>query len=116
MSEETTLQITSSTTEVSGDAKGMSAPTATRVEFAIIGLGVFALILIFQPFSLALFGVGCGLVVFAGLTNNLLPLCEPGVPIRSLINGGLIVAGIFVGLLVIAIASAFLYGQLFVGP
>ena len=72
--------------------------------------------LIFQPFSLALFGVGCGLVILAGLTNNLLPLCQPGVPIRSLINCALIVAGVFVGMLIIAIASAFLYGRFFVGP
>jgi hypothetical protein len=94
----------------------MSAQTATRLEFAIIGLGFFALLLIFQPFSLALFGGGCALVIVAGLVNNLLPLCQPGVPIRSLVNCGLIVAGIFVALLIVAIASAFLYGRLFVGP
>lgn len=116
MSEETTLQIPASTPDVAGPGNGMSAQTATRLEFAVIGLGIFALILIFQPFSLALFGVGCGLVIFAGLSNNLLPLCEPGVPIRSLVNCGLIIAGIFIGLLIVAIASAFLYGRLFVGP
>lgn len=116
MSEQTTLQIPASTPDVDANAKGMSAQTATLVEFAIIGLGVLALILIFQPFSLALFGVGCGLVVFAGLINNLLPLCEPGVPIRSLINWCLIIAGIFVALLIVAIVSAFLYGRFFVGP
>jgi hypothetical protein len=116
MSEQTTLQIPASNRDIAGQTRGMSAQTATRVEFAIIGLGVFALLLIFQPFSLALFGVGCGLVVFAGLINNLLPLCQPGVPIRSLVNCGLIIAGIFVALLIIAIVSAFLYGQFFVGP
>ena len=115
MSEQTRLQIPGSMPDVDGHAKGMSAQTATLVEFAIIGIGVFALILIFQPFSLALFGVGCGLVVFAGLINNLLPLCQPGVPIRSLVNWGLIVAAIFIGLLIVAIVSAFLYGRFFVG-
>jgi hypothetical protein len=95
---------------------GMSVQTATRLEYAIIGLGMFALFLIFQPFSLALFGLGCGLVVLSGLINNLLPLCQPGVSVRSLVNGGLVVAGIFVAVLIIAIASAYGYGRFFVGP
>jgi hypothetical protein len=95
---------------------GMSVKTATNVEYAIIGLGALALLLIFQPFSLTLFGVGCALVVFAGLINNLLPLCEPGVPVSSLVKAGLIVAAIFVIVLVIALTSAYLYGELFVKP
>jgi hypothetical protein len=95
---------------------GMSVKTATNVEYTIIGLGALALLLIFQPFSLTLFGVGCALVVFAGLINNLLPLCEPGVPVSSLVKAGLIVAAIFVIVLVIALTSAYLYGELFVKP
>jgi hypothetical protein len=94
----------------------MSVKTATNVEYTIIGLGALALLLIFQPFSLTLFGVGCALVVFAGLINNLLPLCEPGVPVSSLVKAGLIVAAIFVIVLVIALTSAYLYGELFVKP
>jgi hypothetical protein len=95
---------------------GMSVKTATNVEYAIIGLGALALLLIFQPFSLTLFGIGCALVVFAGLINNLLPLCEPGVPVSSLVKAGVIVAAIFVIVLVIALTSAYLYGELFVKP
>jgi hypothetical protein len=93
---------------------GMSPPTALRVEYAIISLGVFALALIFQPFSLSLFGIGCALVVLAGLANNLLPLCQPGVPLRSVVNAGLIVADIFCVMLLVAIAAAHLYGVFFV--
>jgi hypothetical protein len=95
---------------------GMSVKTATNVEYAIIGLGALALLLIFQPFSLTLFGIGCALVVLAGLINNLLPLCEPGVPVSSLVKAGLVVAAIFVIVLVIALTSAYLYGELFVKP
>jgi hypothetical protein len=94
--------------------RGMSPRTALRVEYAIISLGVFALALIFQPFSLALFGLGCALVVVAGLANNLLPLCQPGVPVRSVVNAGLIVADIFCIMLLVAIAAAHLYGAFFV--
>ena len=89
---------------------GMSVATATRLEYAIIGLGVLALLLIFQPFSLALFSIGCVLVVVAGLMNNLLPLCEPGYPVSGVIKVGLIVLAIFFVVAAIAIASAFLYG------
>lgn len=89
---------------------GMSAATAARVEHAIIGLGVIALVLIFQPFSLTLFGVGCALVIVAGLANNLLPLCEPGRPIGSVLRVGLLILAIFCVVAVLAIGSAHLYG------
>ena len=88
----------------------MSAATATRLEYSIIGLGLLALILIFQPFSLTLYGVGCGLVILAGLANNLLPLCEPGRPLGSVVRVGLIVLAIFFVVALIAIGSAYLYG------
>lgn len=97
-------------------AGGMSVRTATYVEYGIIGLGILALLLIFQPFSLTLFGVGCALVVFAGLVNNLLPLCEPGVPLATLIRMALVIFGIFIAVTALAILAAHLYGVFFVGP
>lgn len=95
--------------------EGMSVASATRLEFFIIGMGVFALLLIFQPFSLTLFAIGCGLVVLAALSNNLLPLCEPGVPARTVVMAVLIVAVIFVVVVGLSLVSAYLYGRLFVG-
>ena len=83
----------------------MSSRAARQVEYAIIGLGVLALWLIFQPFSLALFGVGCALVVVAGLINNLLPLCQPGVP-RTLVRAAIIVRLIFCVVLLVSISAA----------
>ena len=95
--------------------KGMSAASATRLEFFIIGMGVLALVLIFQPFSLKLFGIGCALVVLAALSNNLLPLCEPGVPARTVLTAAGIIAVIFVVVVGLSLVSAYLYGRLFVG-
>ena len=92
---------------------GMSQSTARRVEYSIIGLGIAALLLIFQPFSLTLFGVGCGLVVLAGLANNLLPLSQPGVPVRALVNAVLIIALIFAIVMLLSITAAHLYGVFF---
>jgi hypothetical protein len=92
----------------------MSATAAQRLEWGVIGLGFLALALIFQPFSLTLFGVGCGLVVFAGLANNLLPLCQPGTAYRSLLIAVIIVALAFLVVMLVSIAAAYLYGVFFV--
>jgi hypothetical protein len=93
---------------------GMSPTAAKRLEWGIIGLGFLALALIFQPFSLTLFGVGCAVVVFAGLANNLLPLCQPGTAYRSLLSAMLIVALAFFVVMLISITAAYLYGVFFV--
>ena len=56
-------------------------------------------------------------MVFAGLLNNLLPLCAPGVPVLTLVKVTLLIAAIFLIVMGIAIASAYLYGVFFVkGP
>ena len=93
---------------------GMSHAGAQRLEWGIIGLGILALALIFQPLSLTLYSVGCALVVFAGLANNLLPLCQPGTTRRSLTIAGLIVALAFCVVMLISIAAAYLYGVFFI--
>ncbi|HYX01213.1 MAG TPA: hypothetical protein VE963_03935, partial [Reyranella sp.] len=64
---------------------GMSRATARHLEYSIIGLGLVALALIFQPFSLTLFCIGCGLAILGGLANHMLPLCEPGRPLGSVV-------------------------------
>lgn len=96
--------------------RGMTPDGALRLEYAIIGLGVFALTLIFQPFSITLFAVGSVLVVIAGLVNNLLPMAQPGVPFRAVLTVGMIVAMIFCIVLLISIAAAHLYGVAFLAP
>ncbi len=92
----------------------MNPSAAYRLEWTLIGLGILALALIFQPFSLTLYGIGCALVVFAGLANNLLPLCKPGVAYRSLVVAALIVALAFCVIMLISISAAHLYGAFFV--
>ena len=96
--------------------RGMSPATAQKVEYGIIGLGVLALLMIFQPFSIVLFTAGCMLVVLAGLVNNLLPLAQPGVQVRSVIKVAMIVAMIFCITLLVSIFAASLYGVFFLAP
>jgi hypothetical protein len=96
--------------------RGMSAASAQKLEYAIIGIGILALVMIFQPFSLALFTAGSILVVLAGLINNLLPLAQTGVPMRAVIKAAMIVAMIFCITLLVAIFAANLYGVFFLNP
>lgn len=93
--------------------KGMTSKQAFKMEYAIIGLGLFALVLIFQPFSIGLFSIGCMLVVLAGLVNNMLPLAQPGVKLSSVITTAMVVGMIFCIVLLVAIWAAYLYGKFF---
>ena len=88
----------------------MSVRQARGIEYSIIGLCILALVMIFQPFSLPLFSIGAVLVVIGGLAFNLIPLCRPGAPIRSLVRAGVIVLLLLVVISAVAIASAYLYG------
>ena len=92
-----------------GAAPGMSAATARGIEYAIIGLCALALVLIFQPFSLTLYGIGAGLVVLGGLAFNLIPHCRPGVPLRWLLTVALIVLTILLVVFLLALGSTYLY-------
>jgi hypothetical protein len=88
---------------------GMTASQAKAIEYAIIFVSVVSLFLLFQPFSLELYSVGAGLVVFAGLVFNLVPLCTPGRSLRSLLKGALIIVVIFIVVTLLALGSALLY-------
>jgi hypothetical protein len=90
--------------------QGMTALQAYVAEWVIIGLCIGALVLVFQPFSRTLYGVGAGLVVLAGLAFNLVPLCRPGVRAMALVRAGLIVVVLLVVVVALAIGSAHLYG------
>ena len=93
-----------------GKAAGMSETQARSAEAVIIFLCLLALFAIFQPFSLTLFSIGCGLVVLGGLAFNLVPFCQPGRPARDLWKAAVVIAIVFVIVLLLALGSAWLYG------
>ncbi|MCB1971493.1 MAG: hypothetical protein H6851_00125 [Geminicoccaceae bacterium] len=88
----------------------MSAIQAKAIEWAIILLCVGSIVLIFQPFSLQLFSIGCVTVVVGALAFNLIPFCRPGVPFRKLAN----VVGIVLLVLAVAAILGILTAQLYV--
>ena len=89
--------------------QGMSAATTRTVEYSIIALCVISLVMIFQPFSLTLYGIGAGLVVLGGLAFNLIPHCRPGVPVRWLVTVALIVLALVVVVFFLAVGTSYLY-------
>jgi hypothetical protein len=89
---------------------GMSRRQAASIRNAIIALCAVAMIFVFQPFVQSLYSIGMVLVVVGGLAFNLLPLCEPGRPLRSVVRAGLVVIAILLVVFVLAIGSALLYG------
>lgn len=88
---------------------GMTRGQARTVEYGVIGLAVAAILMIFQPFSLALFSWGCGLVVVAGLAFNLVPFCREGVPAGFLLKVVAIVLVILAIAAILGILTANLY-------
>jgi hypothetical protein len=89
--------------------QGMSAAMARTIEYSIIGLCVISLVMVFQPFSLTLYGIGAGLVVLGGLAFNLIPHCRPGVPLRWLLIVALIVLALLVVVFALAVGTSYLY-------
>ncbi len=87
----------------------MTARQARILERTIIGLCVLSIIAIFQPFSLALFSVGCVAVVLGALAFNLVPLCREGVPARALYKATLIILIILGVAAALGVGTAFLY-------
>jgi len=88
---------------------GMTPRQASTIRNAILGLCILSLAMIFQPFSLTLFGVGAVLVVVGGLAFNLVPLCQPGRPLKSVVKAAVIVLTILIIVIGLAIGSAELY-------
>ncbi len=88
---------------------GMSRRQARFIEYTIITLAVVAVLLIFQPFSLTLFSIGCVGVVVTGLAFNLVPFCRPGVPLGTLARVIVIVLVILGIAALLGIATAYLY-------
>jgi heme O synthase-like polyprenyltransferase len=91
------------------ESQGMTAATARTIEYSIIALCVISLVLIFQPFSLTLYGIGAGLVVLGGLAFNLIPHSRPGVPLRWLFTVTLIVLALLAVVFVLAVGTSYLY-------
>ena len=89
--------------------RGISARQARTLEYSIVAASILALALIFQPFSVGLFTLGAAAIVIVGLVFNLVPFCQAGRTVRSLVKTSIIIAVIFAIVTALALASAELY-------
>ena len=87
----------------------MTATQAKLLEHAIILLCVVAIVMIFQPFSMQLFSIGCELVVVGALLFNLIPFCRAGVTAGQIGKVILIVLLVLAVAALLGIGTAFLY-------
>jgi len=87
----------------------MTATQAKILEFSIILLCVISIVMIFQPFSMQLFSIGCVTVVLGALLFNLVPFCRAGVPARQIGKVILIVLIVLIVAALLGIGTAFLY-------
>ncbi len=88
---------------------GMTAKQAKILELGIIAFCIVALIMIFQPFSMTVFSIGAAFVVVGGLAFNLVPLCKPGAPLKSVLRAGVIVLAVLTVVIFLAMGSTELY-------
>jgi hypothetical protein len=82
---------------------------AKLIERSIIGLCVVSSLMIFQPYSLTLFSIGCVTVIISALAFNLVPFCREGVTFRALMKVVMIVLIILGIAAALGIGTAFLY-------
>jgi hypothetical protein len=82
---------------------------AKLIERSIIGLCVVSILMIFQPYSLTLFSIGCVTVIISALAFNLVPFCREGVTFRALMKVVMIVLIILGIAAALGIGTAFLY-------
>ena len=89
----------------------MTATQARFLERSIILLCVLSIFMIFQPFSMQLFSIGCVTVIIGALLFNLVPFCRPGVSFGQIGKVMLIVLIVLVVAALLGIGTAFLYVQ-----
>lgn len=89
----------------------MSAWQAKTIEWSIILLCIGSIGMIFQPYSMQLFGIGCVTVIVGALAFNLVPFCREGVPFRQLFKviGIVLVVLVLAALLGIVTAQAYVW-------
>lgn len=96
--------------------RGLSLGQARGLEYAIVGSSLLALVLIFQPFSVELFTLGAAAIIVVGLIFNLVPFCQPGRTVGSLIKITLIIVVCFAIVTALSLGSAELYGYYIAPP
>ena len=87
----------------------LSVKTARVWRGVILTLSITSLAMVFQPFSLTVFAVGCGLAFVSALVFNLMPVLTSGTHFRRVGKAALIILTVFVVMFTVAILAAYGY-------
>lgn len=89
--------------------KTLTAKSAKLWRSVILTTSIGSLILVFQPFSMGGFALGCGLAFFSALVFNLMPFLQAGGEIRQVGRAAIIIVIAFFVMFVLAILATYGY-------
>lgn len=87
----------------------LSEPTARFGRGLILTMSIGGLAMVFQPFSLALFSIGCGTVFLAAIAFNLMPVLQAGQPWPVVFRAARIILTVLAVMVSLAVLAAYLY-------
>ena len=88
---------------------GLSAQSAKIFRGGVLTLSIGSLVMVFQPFSITIFAVGCVLAFVAALVFNLMPFLQAGISPRQIANAALIILVAFGVIFALAILATYGY-------
>lgn len=89
--------------------KTLTAKSARTWRGFLLTMSIGSLIMVFQPFSLVVFAVGCALAFVSALAFNLMPFLNSGTQARDIGKVALIIVIAFGVMFALAILAAYGY-------
>lgn len=89
--------------------KTLSAKSARNWRGVVLAMSIGSLIMVFQPYSLTVFALGCGLAFVSALVFNLMPFLNTGAQAREVGKAALIIVIAFGVMFALAILAAYGY-------
>ena len=89
--------------------KTLTAKSAKLWRSVILTTSISSLILVFQPFSMGGFALGCGLAFFSALVFNLMPFLQAGSTWKQVRKAAFIILIVFVVIFALAILATYGY-------
>ena len=87
----------------------LTAKSARHWRGVILALSIGSLFMVFQPFSMPVFAIGCGLAFISALAFNLMPFLQAGGEVRRIRKAALIILIAFGLMFALAILATYGY-------
>lgn len=87
----------------------LTARSARLWRGVVLTMSIGSLVMVFQPFSMTVFALGCGLAFISALVFNLMPFLHAGGQVRQVGKAALIILIAFGVMFVLAIMATYGY-------